>query len=448
MPLFGLYRHYMKQLIKSILPHWLLDYYHRTFARLAAWRYKHPSSKLVVIGVTGTKGKSTTANLIWYLLTAAGYTVGMATTANFRIGEKEWLNDTKMTMVGRSQLQKLLADMVATGCQYAIVETSSEGIKQWRHLGIQYDVCVWTNLFPEHIDAHGSFEHYKQAKLELFRHLSQLPTKQLNNRMIQKVAILNADSEYLPEFFAAAAVPVKVLWTRQGSANANLPLTDIVATKDGLQFVVEGHTMTSKLLGEWNLDSIASAIGVALSQGVDFPTMQRALAPVALIPGRMEQITGAQPFTVIVDYAYEPVSLGLLYGFWRKQLPHSKLITLISSTGGGRDTGRRLTNGKAAGELCDYVIVTDEDPYDDDPMVIMQQVAEGVVAGGKVLNQTAWIIPDRRQAIAAAFSMAKPGDVVFLTCKGADQKICRAKGKKEPWDDRVVARAELKKLGY
>lgn len=437
----------MKQLIKTIVPYWLLDYYHKVFARLATWRYKHPSSKLVVIGVTGTKGKSTTANLIWYLLTAAGYTVGMATTANFRIGEKEWLNDTKMTMVGRSQLQKLLADMVAAGCQYAIVETSSEGIKQWRHLGIQYDVCVWTNLFPEHIDAHGSFEAYKQAKLELFHHLSQLPVKQLKGRLVQKVAILNADSEYFPEFFSAAAVPVKVMWTQQGSASANLPLTDIVATKDGLQFVVEGHTMMSKLLGEWNLDSIASAIGVALSQGVDFPTMQRALAPVALIPGRMEQITGAQPFTVIVDYAYEPVSLGLLYGFWRKMQPQSKLITLISSTGGGRDTGRRVTNGKAAGELCDYVIITDEDPYDDDPMMIMQQVAEGVVAGGKVLNQTAWIIPDRRQAIAAAFSMAKPGDVVFLTCKGADQKICRAKGKKEPWDDRVVAKEELAKLG-
>src|SRR3989338_8642678 len=155
----------MKAFIKRFTPVWLLSYYHKILAQLATRKYQHPSSKLIVIGVTGTKGKSSTCNLIWHILTAAGYTVGMATTANFRIGQKEWLNDTKMTMVGRTQLQKLLADMVQAGCQYAIIETSSEGIKQWRHLGIHYDVCVWTNLFPEHLDSHGSFAAYKQAKL-------------------------------------------------------------------------------------------------------------------------------------------------------------------------------------------------------------------------------------------------------------------------------------------
>lgn len=429
----------MKTLVKRFSPAWLLSYYHKTLARLAAWQYHYPSSKLIVIGVTGTKGKSSTGNIIWHLLTAAGHKVGLATTANFRIGDKEWLNATKMTMMGRTQLQKLLADMVQAGCQYAVIETSSEGIKQWRHFGIQYDVCVWTNLFPEHIDAHGSFAAYKQAKLSLFQHLSQLPPKHIRKTIIQKVAVLNGDSEYLKEFVAAATIPTKIIWSQADYRN----LTEL---KDGLSFTLHGHAMTTPLLGAWSIDNIASAIGVALSQGVDYPTIQATLAHLPQIPGRMEKIAAGQPFTVIVDYAYEPVSLGLLYRFWRKLSPDSKLITLISSTGGGRDVSRRSGNGKVAAELCDTVFVTDEDPYDDDPMEIMQQVAQGVEAGGKVLNQNFWIIPDRRQAMAAAFNMAKPSDVVFLTCKGADQKICHAKGKKEPWDDRVVAREELQKL--
>lgn len=429
----------MKILIKRFTPDWLLSYYHKTLARLAAWQYHYPSSKLIVIGVTGTKGKSSTCNIIWHLLTAAGYTVGMATTANFRIGDKEWLNATKMTMVGRTQLQKLLADMVQAGCQYAVIETSSEGIKQWRHFGIQYDVCVWTNLFPEHIDSHGSFAAYKQAKLSLFQHLSQLPPKHIRQTIIQKAVVLNGDSEYLKEFEVAAKVPTKIIWLRSDYRN-------LTESKDGLSFTLHGYALTTPLLGAWSIDNIASAIGVALSQGVDYPTIQATLAQLPQIPGRMEKIEAGQPFTVIVDYAYEPVSLGLLYRFWCKLSLQSKLITLISSTGGGRDVSRRAGNGKVAAELCDDVIVTDEDPYDDDPMEIMQQVAQGVEAGGKVLNQNFWIIPDRRQAIAAACNMAKPGDVVFLTCKGADQKICRARGKKEPWDDRVVAREELEKL--
>lgn len=436
----------MKSVLKRMVPDWLLSAYHKTLAKFAARKFHHPSGKLIVIGVTGTKGKSSTCNIIWHLLTAAGHTVGMATTANFRIGDKHWLNATKMTMVGRTQLQKLLADMVQAGCQYAVIETSSEGIKQWRHLGIHYDVCVWTNLFPEHIDAHGSFEAYKQAKLSLFQHLSHLPTKQINQTTIQKAVVVNGDSAYVSEFFAAALVPTKIIWSQKNSPSANLQLSQVTEQTNGLSFMVNGYQMATPLLGAWSIDNLASAIGAALTQGVDYPTMQLALARIPQIPGRMEKVEAGQNFTVIVDYAYEPVSLGLLYQYWRKMAPNQQLITLISSTGGGRDVSRRTGNGQVAGELCDAVIVTDEDPYDDNPMQIMQQVSQGVASAGKVLNQNYWVIPDRRQAIAAAFQLVKPGDIVFLTCKGADQKICRAHGKKESWDDRVVAREELAKV--
>lgn len=438
----------LKAWLAKHLPNSLMDWYHKTLAQVAAWRYHYPSRRLVVIGVTGTKGKTTTSNLLWHILTHAGYKVGMATTANFRIGDKHWLNDTKMTMLGRSQLQKLLADMVAAKCEFAIIETSSEGIKQWRHLGIEYDTVVWTNLFPEHLDAHGSFENYKAAKLALFHHLSLLPMKQENGQSIVKAAVLNGDSEYIQEFMQTATVGTQVVWSRQNNTFANMQITNLKDTPQGLHFKINDYDFFSPLLGEWNMDNIASAIGAALVAGVSYPEIVNGLATFTSVPGRMEKIQSGQPFTVIIDYAYEPVSLRLLYTFWRKQLGQHRLITLMSSTGGGRDVSRRAANGAVAGELCHYVIVTDEDPYDDKPETIIDQVAAGVISTGKVEGTTMWKVLDRRAAMLQALQLAQPDDVVIFPCKGADQKICRAHGKKEPWDDRTVARQLLEQMGY
>lgn len=433
----------IKQWLKKIIPAELINYYHKYLAQVAAWRYHYPSEQLIVIGVTGTKGKTTTSNLIWHMLTQAGYTVGLATTANFRIGDRAWLNASKMTMLGRTQLQELLRRMVTAGCQYAVVETSSEGIKQWRHFGIHYDIVVWTNLFPEHLDSHGGFENYKAAKKKLCTHLVNSPTKQLAGKPIIKTVVLNGDSEYYEEFAQVAAVPVRLVWSTKQRPEATMAITNLEETSAGLTFQLGEYTFTSQLRGAWNIDNIASALGVCLSQGMSYPSCAQALASFSGAPGRMEFIQAGQSFIMIVDYAYEPVSLGLLYSYWRRQLPHKKIITLISSTGGGRDVGRRIENGRVAGELCDNVIVTDEDPYDDDPQLIIDQVAQGVAAAGKIENQNFWRILDRRAAIRAAVRLATPGDAVILTCKGADQKICRAHGKKEPWDDRVVAREIL-----
>lgn len=436
----------LKSIVKRLLPGGWLSAYHKHLAQFAAWRHQYPSEKIIVIGITGTKGKSTACNILWHILTQAGYTVGMATTANFRIGDKHWLNASKMTMLGRTQLQELLAQMVAAKCQYAIIETSSEGIKQWRHLGIHYDIVAWTNLFPEHLDAHGSFENYKAAKLSLFDHLVKSPTKIISGQTIAKAAVLNGDSSYYPEFAERAVTPVKIVWSRQHNLQARIQVENIVERPAGLDFDIGEQHFTSQLLGEWSLDNILTAFGVGLTQGLSYSAMASALQSFQGAPGRMESIVAGQAFKVIVDYAYEPVSLGLLYSFWRKLKPNNKLITLISSTGGGRDVARRFANGQVAGQLCDFVIVTDEDPYDDDPQAIIDQVAAGVVTAGKQENLNFWKILNRRAAIATAFRMAQPGDVVFLTCKGADQKICRANGKKEPWDDRTVACEELQKI--
>src|SRR3990167_10235614 len=182
----------MKNFIKRFVPKFLLRLYHLALSHLAAFWYGYPSEKLIVIGVTGTKGKSTTANLIAQFLEMAGYRVGLTSTATMKVAEREWLSDKKMTMPGRFQLQKLLYEMVKAKCDYAVVETSSEGIEQFRSRGINYDVVVLTNLTPEHIEAHGSYEAYRAAKAKLFYQLKSSPQKELNGRPIKKQVILDS----------------------------------------------------------------------------------------------------------------------------------------------------------------------------------------------------------------------------------------------------------------
>src|SRR3989339_1821766 len=176
----------IKNLLKKILPKTSLQAYHYILAKLAALFFQHPSEQLIVIGVTGTNGKSSTVQLIGQLLEQMGERVGWTTTASFKVAEKEWINDRKMTMLGRFQTQRLLRRMVRAGCRYAIVETSSQGIEQYRHIGIHYDVAVFTNLTPEHIEAHGGFENYKQAKLKLFQTVARASKKYQQGELVKK----------------------------------------------------------------------------------------------------------------------------------------------------------------------------------------------------------------------------------------------------------------------
>jgi UDP-N-acetylmuramoyl-L-alanyl-D-glutamate--2,6-diaminopimelate ligase len=223
---------------------------------------------------------------------------------------------------------------------------------------------------------------------------------------------------------------------------------NVQEVEQGLSFEVASYQFTCPLLGAWNIENIMAAFGVGIWAGLSYPQLQTGLATFGTVPGRME-IIDTKPFTIVVDYAHEPTSLSFLYQFWRRRIgTDHKLITLISSTGGGRDLWRRQANGKIAGELCDYVIVTNEDPYDDDPQEIITTVAQGVEQAQKVEGQTYWKILDRQAAIEYACRLAQPGDVVLLTAKGAEQVMCLAKGKKIPWDDRKVARQVLQSLGY
>src|SRR3989339_1455973 len=216
-----------KSLIKKIVPRFVLNFYHKSMALLAAFVYSNPSDKLIVVGVTGTNGKSTTVALIAKTLEASGAKVGATSTVSFKVADKEWMNNKKMTMLGRFQLQKLLKQMVDAGCTYAVIETSSQGIEQYRHLGVNYDYAVFTNLTPEHIEAHGGFENYKRAKGRLFEHLTRKARKQRGEGQrakskgqkqgqglkikdqkiteVGKIIIANVDDEYADYFFSFKA---------------------------------------------------------------------------------------------------------------------------------------------------------------------------------------------------------------------------------------------------
>jgi UDP-N-acetylmuramoyl-L-alanyl-D-glutamate--2,6-diaminopimelate ligase len=441
--------------LKKIIPRGVFNFfspfYHKALAYVAAFFYGWPAEKMIVIGVTGTNGKSTTVTLVAEILEKAGFKVGSTSTVNFKVASKVWLNDTKMTMLGRFQLQKMLCQMVKADCHYAIIETSSQGISQFRHLGINYDIAVFTNLTPEHLEAHGGFENYKEAKGKLFKHLSRSPRKKINGKKIEKIIIANLDDKQAP-YFLNFPVEQKIGYTlkeKKGEVSFNnleiIKGEKINLTASGSRFEVKGEIFKINLLGQFNVYNALAALAVAYSQDIDFNIIKKTLSQVPGVPGRLEKIEQGQLFTIIVDYAPEPASLVKAYEVI-KALPHRRIIHLLGSTGGGRDLSRRPILGRIAAQNADMVIVTNEDPYDDDPWEIINQVAKGAEKAGKILANNLFKILDRREAIKFALTLANEGDLVLLTGKGAEQAMVVKNNQKIPWDDRAVVKEELKKF--
>lgn len=429
--------HGLKVFIEKIMPSSWLDAYHKILANLSAFIYDYPSQKLIVIGVTGTNGKTTTAYLIAKALEAEGSKTGCTTTAIFKIADKEWLNNTKMTMLGRFALQKHLSQMVKAGCKYAVIETSSQGIMQHRHEQIAYDIGVFTNLTPEHIEAHGGFENYKQAKIKLFKHMAALPPKIINGQTIPRTLVLNSDDQYAKDFIVPGP---EIVW--YGLGQADLKAENIGESADGVAFNVADVAVQLKLMGRVNVYNALASLAVCKTLGIDLKSAAQKLGQIKNMPGRFEKIEAGQPWKVIVDYAPEPESLKRLYEEL-KVIGAEKIIHVLGSCGGGRDAARRPVLGKLAAENAAFVVVTNEDPYDDDPMEIINQVAEGAKQGGKREGENLFLILDRAQAIQKAMDLAAPGDLVLLTGKGSEQRMCVAGGKKIPWDDREAAKLAI-----
>lgn len=410
--------------------------YHFLLAFFGAFFYGFPSRRLIVIGVTGTKGKTTTCNLIADILSAAGYKTGLLTTLNFRIGDREWVNSTKQTMPGRFALQKLLRQMVRRECKYAVVETSSEGILQYRHKFINYRVAVFTNLSPEHIERHGSFLNYRAAKVKLFEQVA----KRRDGVGIYNLDDPNAEYFLKPEVSEKYGYFLKTPDTKF-QVPSKFQISGVKLSQFGAEFYVNGEKFETPLIGEFNVYNAVAAACVGLSQGIPMAKVREALAAARALPGRAEIVEG-RGFKVIVDYAHEPVSLTAIYEAVKLFRPR-RIIGILGSQGGGRDRWKRAAMGKIAAGYCEELILTNEDPYDEDPLNVIADIEKGVREAAKP-NLKLHKIPDRREAIKKAVSLAEKGDAVVITGKGGEVWMCVAGGRKIPWSDRKIVEETLK----
>ncbi len=432
------------RVLKKIIPEPLFKFvqpgYHWLLGCLAALFYGFPSGKLTVIGVTGTKGKTTTCNLIAQILNSAGFKTGMATTVNFRIGSKEWTNDSKQTMLGRFQLQKLLSKMVRAGCHYAVIETSSEGILQYRHRFIDYKIGVFTNLSPEHIERHGSFENYRQAKIKLFEQIAKKPNS---------IGVYNMDDENVGYFLKPKITRQYVYASKfkkpLGQIQNLYQISNIKTTPKGTSFLLNDEMYTMPLIGDFNVYNATAAVCLAISQGIPRRQIKKTLAKAVPPPGRLEMIDKGQKFMVIIDYAHEPASLEAVYKVVsgiRHQVSRgrkAKLVCLLGAQGGGRDKWKRPAMGKIAAKYCNEIILTNEDPYDEKPVNVLKDIETGFPRTFKKYFK----ISDRREAIKKALSLAKKDDAVILTGKGGEVWMCVKNGKKIPWDESRIVKEEL-----
>lgn len=420
---------------------------HLCHALYGAVKYRFPSRQLHVIGITGTSGKSTTVFLLRQLLEYAGYTVGSLSTIDFSIAGENKLNDQKMTMLGRAKIQEYLRVMVDKNCQIAIVETTSEGIVQQRHRFINYDTAVLMNLYPEHIESHGGFENYKNAKKKLFAYTARCSRKQINGQTLPKVAIVNGDIEQAKEFLDYPFDKKIVFGSKKHHLqNEQLVLSRVSVDKDGLHFSINDYEFDAPMYGKYNAFNILGVVSIARSLGIEWGIIQEAVASFENAPGRLEFIPETEEFgfKTIVDFSFEPVALTALYDVVKLIQPR-RVIHVGGATGGGRDKARRGPIGEIMGTHAHTVIVTDEDPYDEDPRGIMDEVANGARKAGKKDGKDLFIIEDRRQAIERAVALAGEGDMILVTGKGSEQAMCVAGGKKIPWDDREYVRKALRR---
>lgn len=397
----------------------ILSMYHFVLAYVGAALYGFPSQKIVVIAVTGTKGKSSTTEMINAILEEAGHTTALLNSIRIKTSTDSAPNTMRMSMPGRFYLQRFLARALRRGCTAVVLEMTSEGARQHRHRGISLDAFVFTNLAPEHIESHGSYEAYADAKFSIARAL-------VRSRKRPRILVANADDAQGSRYLALP-VDVKIGFTLTSHAPYS-------SDDRGGYFTLDGARIAVNLPGDFSLQNALAASLVTQALGVSKETIAIALGKLTGIAGRAERVEGGQDFTAIVDYAHTPDSLTALY----KAFPMRK-ICVLGSTGGGRDVWKRPVMGAIADSYCDQIILTNEDPYDEDPHAIVKALAGG-------MKRKPEIIMDRREAIAKALSYAKSGDAVLITGKGTDPNIMGPKGTKTAWSDAKIAHEEIVKL--
>ncbi len=434
----------MKKFFRQFFNQKTVNAYHLVQAVLANILYGFPAKKLNVVGVTGTNGKTTTCHLIASVLEAAGEKVGMTTTIDFQVGADRVENNIKMTTVSPFHLQKLLKRMVKAECSVAIVEVTSIALDQHRLWGIPFHTVVFTNLTHDHLDYHKSMSEYRAAKEKLFADRPRL-------------SVINADDPAADGFLK---YPANRTLTYGVTNQASVMAKKIYQRAGGTDFVMlvgnRQVTLNLPLPGEFNVYNALAAAAVGLGMGLNIEQVIDGLHLAEPVAGRMEVIDIGQPFTVLVDYAHTPDALQKVYETIKPTV-RGKLISVLGATG-RRDKTKRPLLGALAGKYADFVIVTNEDPYDEDPLAIIDEVADGVPRGRpkkgpfktKIEDTDVpfkyketgedlwwWRVPDRKEAIAKALEMARPQDVVLVTGKGAE-KVMAVGHKLVPFSDKAV----------
>lgn len=424
--------------MKKIIPQSMKNIYHFCQALLANFWYGFPSRKLKVIGVTGTNGKTTTVQMIAGILEEAGFKIAIASTINFKIGEKEWVNYTKFTTLSSWRLQKLLKGAVKAGCEYAIVEVTSHALDQNRVFGVDFNVAVITNVTREHLDYHETMEKYSRAKEKLFKIVSGNPNG---------VAVVNLSMENAEKFLGYPAkekLGYCIKYNAEGKIYSGVNIIEAEQIKLNLHntsYNIHNTPFTLNLPGEFNVENALAATCAGLSQGISLEEISKALEKIKNVPGRMENIENNRELVIIVDYAVTPDSLQKLYSYVSRLKKEGSRIIAVFGSCGERDRGKRPIMGGIVARIADYVFVTNEDPYHEDPQQIIDEVFEGVSSHRKE-NMNSWRIIDRREAIKKALQIAKPGDVVVVTGKGAEETMAIG-DERIPWNDPKVIREVL-----
>jgi UDP-N-acetylmuramoyl-L-alanyl-D-glutamate--2,6-diaminopimelate ligase len=424
-------------------------------AAAAAWWWGDPSRELGVIGITGTDGKTTTSFLAVAALEAAGLSTGLVGTVETRVGAERERHEAHVTTPGAPELQSLLRAMTANGNAAAVLETTSHALELGRVMGIAYDAAIFTNLTHEHLDLHGTFERYRAAKLRLFAALAAgpgNPAKVVAGRAWPKLAVLNRDDPAVGWFEGAARESGAAVLTYGTDPAADVHAVAVEEDAHSLRIRYaapsgEGSLML-RLAGRFNVHNALAVVALADGLGLDPAAVRAGLDGVRGVPGRMERIDAGQPFGVIVDYAHSPASLqGVLDLLAPVATARGGGLIAVFGSGGERDTAKRAVMGRIAGERCRLVVAADEDPRGEDRHAIVAEIVRGAEEAGRRRGVDVLGIADRREAIAAAFERARPGDVVLLAGKGHEPTILYA-DHAIPWDEAGVAREILASMGW
>jgi UDP-N-acetylmuramoyl-L-alanyl-D-glutamate--2,6-diaminopimelate ligase len=400
-----------------------------TLARAAASYYQHPSTKLQIIGVTGTNGKTTVAFMIKEVMEAAGIRTGLLGTVRYEIGDR--IIPAARTTPESLEVQQMMAQMVLSGCKACVMEVSSHALEQKRIAGIDFDVAIFTNLTQDHLDYHGTMENYFAAKQKLF-------TKTANGSK-RGAVVINIDDASGVRLMKDTDVEVKLTYGIRSAAS--LRATKVQLGANASSFTVEAPEKSFvcklPLIGRHNIYNALAAAGAALALGIETKKIQSALGKMASVPGRLESVSCGQKFSVFVDYAHTDDALHNVLTTLR-EVTKGRLL-LLFGCGGNRDSGKRAKMGRVAAELSDYTIITSDNPRNEQPEKIVAQIEEGF----RSMKQRDYAIElDRRRAISEIISMARTGDAVLLAGKG-HETYQEFEDTVVPFDDRVYAREAL-----